>query len=60
MSKIKIETITVGTEATPSEKLRKDIQDITQMRANDGWTLRAMGSRGGAMYLTFARKEKGE
>jgi hypothetical protein len=60
MSKIKIETISVGSESTPSEKLRKDIQDIAQARANEGWTLRAKCSRGGSVYMTFARKEKGE
>lgn len=65
-SKINIEVDTV-----PSHKLTKslrrdlntaqmaeEIRRAVQHRANQGFTLRAMGSRGGAMYLVFAEKIK--
>lgn len=59
VSKINIKCVTVGSGSMSRSKMRKEIEQAVQDRANEGWTLRAMGSRGGAMYLVFAEKAKG-
>jgi hypothetical protein len=56
---ITIKTIVIGTNKMNTEQMRKAIEEVVQDMANQGWTLRAHGSRGGAMYATFAKKEKG-
>lgn len=55
---IKIEVDTVGGPKVGTEALRREIQDVVQQRAREGWTLRSSTSRGGHVYLIFARKEK--
>jgi len=55
---IAIKATTVGSKDTPAEALRKELEQHVQMQAKQGWTLRAMASRGGTMYLVFAKKEK--
>jgi hypothetical protein len=60
VSKIEIKVTAVGDADMPGEKLRREIERECQHRANEGRTLRAMGSRGGTMYLVFAAKIKGE
>lgn len=59
MSKINIKCVTVGSGSMRQGKMREEIEREVQKRADQGWTLRAMGSRGGAMYLVFAEKVKG-
>lgn len=55
---VKIKTIVIGHNKMNTEQMRQAIEIAVQDMANEGWTLRAHGSRGGAMYATFARKEK--
>jgi len=56
---IKIEVTTTGASDTPAEKLRVLLEQEAQERARKGWTVRAQVSRGGAVYTTYAKKEKG-
>ena len=53
---IQIKTIVVGSAKMNTEQLRRAVEETAQDMANKSWTLRAHGSRGGAMYCTFARK----
>lgn len=39
-----------------TENLRELIEERTQRMADEGYQLQAMGSRGGSMYLVFAKK----
>ena len=56
---VKIKTVAVGSDKLNQEQMRQAIEQETRNWVSKGWTLRAHGSRGGCMYLTFARKEKG-
>jgi hypothetical protein len=55
---VKIKATIVGGRDTPSEALRLELEQHAQQMARDGWTLRAMTSRGGSIYCVFARKVK--
>lgn len=58
MAQIEIKAVIVGSQKTPSEALRRELEQNVQAHANEGWTLRAMTSRGGAVYCVFAKKVK--
>lgn len=62
MSRVKITVTTVGAghDQLPTETMRKAIQQDVQAQINAGRTLRAGVSRGGAVYLVYAEKVKGE
>lgn len=58
MRKVRIKTVVVGKERTSQPRMCELIEAKTQEMVDQGWTLRAHGSRGGGMYLTFAKKIK--
>jgi hypothetical protein len=64
MSKISIDVVAVPNSPLDprklnTEQMRRAIQEEVQVWVDSGHTLRAMGSRGGVMYLVFAQKVRG-
>ncbi len=56
--KVTIKVVTVGKQDMPTEAMREGLEHVTQAWARKGWTMRAAVSRGGTIYLIFAKKER--